>query len=66
MADVRPAPGAPDGEDKHQMEVLDTDVLGMANAQEAGAEVIGWVEVCSGEGVRWVGWGGRPLSGEKH
>jgi hypothetical protein len=48
------------------MEVLDTDVLGMADAQEAGAEVSGWVVVCNGEGVRWVGWGGRPLSGEKH
>jgi hypothetical protein len=29
-----------------------------------GAEVIGWVGVSSSEGVGWVWWGGRPLSGE--
>jgi hypothetical protein len=59
MADVTgvPSSSAPDGEDKHQMEVLNTNVLGMADAREAGAEVIGWVAVresggCGGVAVR--------------
>jgi hypothetical protein len=55
---------APDGEEKHKAEVLDADILGMADAPEAGAEVIRWVGVSSGEGVGWMWWRGRPLSSE--